>query len=241
MAGGWINFRSNRKLARLRGWALDTTNYVDWYDDFLGDTINLDLWTTSADTGCTAAAINVQAGGVARMTTDTTDDDRVDMGGPLIFLPSNGAIWFETRVKNTLVTNSGMNAGMIDASTEASQVMAFAVSGTTWTTTPVDGVAFAYDIDATTDVWYGIGVKANTDIANVAGSVPVLSVYDKLGILISTTGDAAFWQNDVLIGGKANATTATTPLAPYVSVINRGAAARSMDIDYVHVVQFLNR
>ncbi len=238
---GWINFRGGRRQARLTGWALDHTNYVEWFDDFLGDTINLDMWTTAADTGCTAAAVNVQAGGVARMVTDTTDNDRVDMGGPLIFLPSNGAVYAEARIKCDVVTDVAMNWGMIDASTEASQTIAFAIATTTWTTTPVDGVAWAYDIDATTDVWRGIGVKANTDTAAVNGVVPVAAAYDTLGIYISTTGAATFYQNRAVVGSVANATTATTALAPYVAVINRAGAAHNLDVDYVRVVQFLNR
>ncbi len=237
---GATQYLGGRKLVSFN-WAIDPTQQPVLFDDFIGDTLSADLWTTSADTGCTAAAISVGAGGRAKMLTDTTDDDRVDMGGPLIWQPSFGAIYAEARVKGTTVTTAGFNFGMIDAATEASQTLAFAFATTTWTTTPVDGVAWAFDTDATTDLWRGIGVKANTDTAAVLGTIPVADTYDKLGIFISATGDASFFQNDARVGGVANATTATTPLAPYFAVINRSGAAHDLIIDYCYVTQRLNR
>ena len=247
MAGsGSQHFRSTRKLIESN-WAR-IPRAVEWFDDFLGDTVNTDMWTTAADTGCTTLAINVQAGGVGRLATDSTDEDRADAGGPLIFKPSNGIIYAEARIKCDVVTDVCINFGLIDASTEASQVTAFSMAtGTTFTTIPVDGVGWFYDIDATTDIWRGIGVKANTDTAPVLGTaqgaaaVPVAGAYDKLGILIGTAGDAGFFLNDVKIGSVAAATTATTFLAPYVAVKNRAAGAHNLDIDYVYVAQQLGR
>jgi hypothetical protein len=238
----WANFDSatNRLVTN---WHVDGARNVEWFDDFLGDTINLDMWTTAADTGCTALAVNVQAGGAGRMTTDTTDEDRVDAGGPVMFKPSDGAIYFECRMKSDVITTLACNAGMCDAATQASQVIAFEMAtGTTFTTIPVDGVGWFADVDATTDKWRGIGVKANTDTAAVVGATfPVAATYDKLGIYISTAGAATFFLNGVKAGSVLNATTATTLLAPYIAVKNRGGAAHNTDVDYVKVIQFLNR
>lgn len=237
---GALQYLRNRNLISTR-YAIDPTQNAIFFDDFIGDTFAADYWTTAADTGCTAATISAGVGGRVKLLTDTTDNDRVDMGGPLIWKPSVGAVYAECRLQMTTITTIGVNFGMIDASTEASQVLAFAYSGTTWTTTPVDGVAWSFETPGTTDVWYGIGVKANTDIANVAGAAPVAATYDKLGILIGTDGGAAFYQNDSLVGYKANATTATTLLAPYVGLINRSAAAHDVIVDYIYIAQDLKR
>lgn len=238
---GALQFLRGRRLISS-AFALDPTQNCVFFDDFTGDTFSTDLWTTAADTGCTAAAINVAVGGEAKMLTDTTDDDRVDMGGAKIWKPSVGQIYAEARIKMTTITTVGVNFGMIDASTEASQVLAFAYATTTWTTTPVDGVAWARDTDGTDpDIWQGIGVKNNTDTAAVAGDAPTAGAYDKLGILISTSGAASFYQNDVLKGTVANATTATTLLAPYIGLINRSGAAHDVFVDYVFIAQALNR
>ena len=237
---GALQYIGGRKLI-VANWALDTTSTPALYDDFIGDTFSTDLWTTAADTGCTAAAINLAVGGEAKLLTDATDDDRVDMGGAKIWKPSAGAIYAEARIKMTTVTTVGANFGLIDASTEASQVLAMAFSVTTWTTTPADGVAWAYDTDATTDLWRGIGVKANTDTAAVVGTVPVENTYEKLGIYISATGEETFYQNDSVVGSVSNATTATTLLAPYIGLINRSGAIHDLFVDYVYVKQDLRR
>ncbi len=239
---GAQQFLGDRKLVADNWARLSTPNPV-FFDDFLGDTFSTDNWTSSADTGCTAATISATApGGQVKLLTDTTDDDRVDMGGVKIWKPSLGAVYAEARLNMTTITTMATNFGMIDASTEASQVVAFAYTTLTWTTTPVDGVAWARDTDGTDpDIWQGIGVKNNTDTAAVAGAIPVLSVFDKLGIYISTTGAATFWLNDGLSGSVANATTATTLLAPYIGMINRSGAAHDVFVDYVYVTQQLNR
>ncbi len=237
---GALQYDGRRKLINPN-WSVGPDANPRWYDDFLGDTLSTDMWTTSADTGCTAAAINVAVGGEAKMLTDTTDDDRVDMGGAKIWKPSVGAVYAETRLKATTITTIGLNFGMIDASTEASQVLAFAISTATWTTTPADGVAWAFDTDATTDVWYGIGVATNTDTTAVVGAAPVAATYEKLGIYISTGGGATWFQNDQVVGSASAATTATTLLAPYIGLINRSGAAHDVFVDYVYVTQQLNR
>ncbi len=238
---GAVQYLGGRKLASFN-YAPDFTQQATFFDDFLGDTFATDYWTTSADTGCTIATISAAVGGQVKLTTDTTDNDRVDMGGPLIWEPALGAIYAECRLKMTTITTVGVNFGMIDASTEASQVLAFAYSTTTWTTTPVDGVAWARDTPGTDpDIWQGIGVKANTDTAAVAGAAPTAATFDKLGIYISTSGAATFYQNDIAKGSVAAATTATTLLAPYVGLINRSGAAHDVYVDYVYVTQRLNR
>lgn len=238
---GAQQFLGDRKLVADNWARLSTPNPV-FFDDFLGDTFSTDNWTSSADTGCTAATISATApGGQVKLLTDTTDDDRVDMGGAKIWKPSVGAVYAETRLKATTITTIGLNFGMIDASTEASQVLAFAISTATWTTTPADGVAWAFDTDATTDVWYGIGVATNTDTTAVVGAAPVAATYEKLGIYISTGGGATWFQNDQVVGSASAATTATTLLAPYIGLINRSGAAHDVFVDYVYVTQQLNR
>lgn len=201
-------------------------------------------WTSAADTGCTVATYTPSVGSIARLTTDATDNDRVDMGGAVAWLPSAGPISFEARVKCDVVTTLGLNVGLSDAATEASQTQAVALSTITYTATATEGVYWVFDIDATTDVWYGVGSKAGaavplTNATSPVGTAPVAATYETLRIDLDAAYTASFYQNDVYKGSIPLATTGTTLLCPYISVKNQGAAAHVLDVDYVWIKQDL--
>jgi hypothetical protein len=107
---------------------------------------------------------------------------------------------------------------------------------TTWTTVPDDAVAWSYDVDATTDLFRGIGTKATVDTAAVLGSLPVLDTPIKYRIEVDAAGQAFFWENDVYKGTVAAAVTITVPLCPFIEVsCKAGSAAKVGEADYVLV------
>ena len=204
------------------------------HEDFLG--VALDArWGTGADTGCTAA-ISAAQGGVLLLSTDGTDDDRVHVFGELNWYP-NKEILFETRLKVDNIAGVHVVAGLTDAKGEGSQLLPVELAGTTWTTTATDFIGFNFDTDATTDVWYGMGVAADTDKTAVQStSAWANATYIKLGVLVQSDGASSFLIDDVPVGRiAAPASTIATALCPFVGLQNRSASARALSVDYIYV------
>lgn len=205
-------------------------------DDFIGDTFDTNLWLGDGDSGSTAPAIVAAAGGSVDLVTGATDDEVSEFAGAIIWKPSLGGLYFETRIKLSAITTVAACVGLFDARAYAANIP-LSLSGTTFSTVPVSGAGFVFDTDATTDIWNGLGVKANVDTAAVACAAPVAATYETLGMAIDVDGTAYFYQNDALIGSKANAVTTTTLLAPYVGAMSRTTASRTLTCDYVRVYQ----
>lgn len=220
-----------------------TSAYVTLFDDFLGDTLDTGTWdnvdiqaTGGTDWAYDATAGNPANSGWASATTGTADNDAQGLYGPLDWMAnratSEDLLVFEARVNLPAITGVGMSAGLTDARTESATPFQFVT--TTWTTVPTDAVVWSYDVDATTDLFRGIGVKADTDTAAVSGSLPVADTPVKLRIEVDVAGTAYWYYNDIGIGAKANAVTITVPLCPFVDVsCKAGSAAKSGEVDYI--------
>lgn len=214
-------------------------------DDFLGDTLHADFWATNVSAGATAFAVNVQREGVIRGATGATDDEKSEIAGEIIWLPSQGLV-FEARVKISAITTVAVNVGLSDAKSEGASLIATTLSGITLTTTASNGVFWLFDTDATNDNWHAAGVKADVDTAIANSAIaPVAATYDRLRIEVDTSGNAVA---KILDDAQphvvryqtylANAVTAGTLLAPYIAVQARAAtASRDLDVDYVRVRQ----
>jgi hypothetical protein len=215
------------------------------YDDFTGADISA-YWTQSDDNGGTVAigatgaatGAGSTAGGSVTITTGGTDDDRGIITGSLNFFATKNAV-VEARVMVDRITACSFGVGFTDATTEGNDLQPFSVSGSTVTDTADNGAAIVFDTDATTDYFWVVNSKATTGGGNILGStyVPVADTYINLRVELDTTGAATYYINGVAVGHKAAAVTATTPLCPYVSAINRAGGALICTIDYIKVWQ----
>jgi hypothetical protein len=225
-------------FAGTKHFRLPSRQNVVLFDDFVGDTFDTNIWAGAADAGATTPAITAAAGGAVRLVTGASDDEISEFAGEIIWNAAAGGLYFETRIKASAVTTLALAVGLTDAKQETNLLPA-SLSTTTFTTTASDAALWLYDTDATTDVWRGIGVKADTDITTKpTGAAPGAATYETLGIGVSSDGTAYWYQNGNLVGSSANAVTAATLLCPYVGAANRTAgASRNVDVDYVLVAQ----
>lgn len=231
ISGGSLGFSGTGYMSMLGS----RRNRVEFFDDFLGDLIE-DGWNTQADTGgsialATAPGVN----GTLSLTTDTTDDDTIMVAHELNWKASQGLV-FETRLKIDVITTLAFFVGLTDAKIETSPNLPIGRQTTVSAATATDAVGFVFDIDSTTDVLFGSGVKAGTLVADQGAYALVAATYVTLRIEISTAGAASFFVDNVQIGATvANAVTTTVALTPYIGMANRGAAAHVMTVDYVAV------
>lgn len=217
---------------------------VHFFDDFLGDVIE-DGWSAAkgSDNEAVIAAVVAGAiGGVVRQTTGDTvtlAESCVSLTHGLNWRASNGGLIFETKVTPvSSVANVAYFIGLTDTLATTTLEMPATLSTTTITYVADNAVGFLYDTEATTDVFYGVGVKATTGIAfanAVVCAAPVADTAITLRIEVSTAGTASFYVNGSLIGSLANAVTATTALTPVVAAMARTTTSKAIDCDYIYM------
>lgn len=215
---------------------------VALFDDFLGDVI-ADQWSAAKGTDPQAviATIQMAASGTVRLTSgDTTvvAESCSSLTHGLNWKAANGGLVFEAKVTPvSAVTTVQYFVGLTDTLATTTLEQPFTLSGTTFTAVADDAVGFVFDTDATTDVWYAIGVKATTKTAAITCAAPTADTAQTFRIEIDTSGTATFYVDGVSVGSKADAVTTSVALTPVVEVMARTTTSRSIDVDYIYCGQ----
>lgn len=223
------------------GAKLDFGGMVHLFDDFLGDALSAE-WNGAAGTDpqAVAPAVNVQAGGVVRLTagdagTGVAADGSV-LNRELVFYPNKGGLTLEARVKLSAITDVILNVGFTD--TKALELPFEIGASDALTSNATDAACFVFDTGADTDAWHCAGVANDVDAADpptAAGSAPVAGTWVVLRIEISKTGVADFYVNDQHVAQLAAAVTASVALTPVVAICSDTTTAVSVDVDYIWV------
>ncbi len=216
-------------------------DFVRLFDDFLGDAVDA-RWTpvVGIDAQAVTPTITQTNNGLVRLTSgnagDTMANDGSQLNSGLNWIPANGGLYGAFRVKPVSgVATVCYNVGFTDT---AALEMPITLSGTTLTTNASDAAVFVFDTAADNDYWHAQGVKGNTDTALTNTAVaPVADTYTLLEIYIDTSGTATFKIDGTLKATIANAVTPSVALTPTVAVTARTTSERSIDIDYIEVVQ----
>lgn len=215
-------------------------------DDFTQQVLTEDdsspwILNSGADAQALDPAVNLQSGGVVRLTTGDADGTTANDGSQLVLaipvLAQSGGLVFETRLHiNSAITTVSLFAGLTD-STALEE--AFTNAADTITSTASDGAGFLYDTDATTDNWWAVAVDSDTDDTGNAttGVAPVADTYQVLRIEVSADGGTIrFFINGVLV--KTLTGGGVSPdVALYATVIACATTttSKTVDIDYVMV------
>jgi hypothetical protein len=216
---------------------------VTLFDDFLGDVI-ADQWSAAEgnDDLAVIATITPDIGGWVRQTTGNTTvvaESAVVLTQGLNWQASNGGLVMEARIRPlTSVADVAYFIGFTDVLATTTLEQPATLSTATITYVADNACGWLYDTAATTDVFYGVGVKATTGIAfasAVVGTAPVADTATVLRVEVDSSGTASYYRDGVLIGSLANAITATTDITPVISVMARTTSAKSLDVDYVLV------
>lgn len=186
-----------------------------------------------------------ESGGVLSLTTGAVDNDNAFWkGAPGV--PSNGGLFIEAKIKLADITEGAYNVGFSETLDDTTPVMPFEFATATLTSNAVDGAAFLFDIDGTTDVWRVAAVDTNVDTLDSAisknrteatatnGVAPVNDTYEVLRVEIEANGTAQFWRNGIRVARQRTAVTPTAVLFPYVGVEARATSeAPVLEIAYI--------
>src|SRR3990167_4005309 len=220
------------------------------FDDFLGDTLNTNLWLATETATGVAWAISATAGdpvaahgGWASAQTDNVDAAaeelaaaasatvgqwRADRGG-------NGLLVFETRISiPTALTARILNAGLTDDPTEGAAI-AMSLSTATWTTTATDAALWVFSSLATdNDNWVGQTVDTDVDGTHIASTVATAAdTAQLLRIELDSVGGAYFYEGGASMGYVSVGVTETVALCPYVALASTATTAADIECDYV--------
>lgn len=219
------------------------------FSDFLGlgqdSNVACDGWTGVTENSGTSTVATAVIDGAYTLTTGTSDNNAGSIVLGLNYRASDNGIVMEAGVNLTSIASVGLFVGFTDTT---SIEFPISISGTTITSTATDAVGLLFDTDATTDVWYAVGVKADVDTAAIAVSsayTPVAATYQNIRVQVDTNGYAYFFINGNQVAmqnlnqgtgqtGLANAVTTTAALTPCVYVGTRTTAAKVATVDYVY-------
>lgn len=211
---------------------------IHYYDDFLGDTINLDNYIVNADSGGTAFAINAQSNGVIRGTGDGTDGDITNLIGPVIYRADRGGpLTLEIRARLvTSLADGEWFIGLSDATTDENPITLSTADAVT--TNASNAVGFAFTGAGTAD-WKMVSVNGDADgsvaRANTGGATtPVLLTWQTFKLVINQDGDADYYIDGIFQGREDAAVSAST-LLNYQVTMQDGGTTKSMDLDYIEV------
>jgi hypothetical protein len=217
---------------------------VELWDDFIGDVI-ADQWNLLEGTDSTTTDAAILAGGIGGVLRLTTGDagtglaaDSVQITQALQWQASNGGLAIEARFKLSAITTCWVFFGFTDLAATLEAPVVSAASADTITTNASDAVGFMFDTRMSTDNWWLVGVKADTDAtAQNTGYAPVADTYETFRIEVDSSGNAVFFRNGVRVGTRmANALTAATDLTPTLAASKTSvAASMTVDLDYIHV------
>jgi hypothetical protein len=176
------------------------------------------------------------------VTGDAGTGDAADLSeavGDTGYVPSSGAIVFETKVKFSAITNVYGFFGFTDNKASLEAPIISAASANTLTSNASDAVGFMFDTAMSTDNWWLTGVAGDSDAtAQNVGSAPVADTYAVLRIEITTGGVATFYINGTIVGSAmTGAVTAGATIYPVLCASARSTTSRTVTADYLYVRQ----
>ena len=218
-----------------------------YFEDFVGQAVagteadSVWIFHNGSDVPAIDPAINVQEGGVIRLTAGTGDGvfatDNSQMVMHLPWQADSGGLAFECRVKITDVSECSLYVGFTDITTADEEP--FSVSAAAITSNCDNGAGFVYDTAMTTPAYWAVGTDTTVDAtgSGTTGIVPTDAAYNILRMEIDADGEgASAYIDDVLVGTlTASVCAASTNLYFTVAANGNGtnAAAATVDVDYI--------
>jgi len=227
-----------------------TADVVHTFDDFNGDTIVTDFWTTNAGTGATAFAIpsTPLLGGAisgATGTNGTASNRVVNLYGPPIYKGDNN-VGMEIRFKIDAVTYIEFAAGFIDTHSTITTPVVLIQDIDTPSFASGVGDAALVGIDTaetlTTLALCGVGsgglVSAwKEDIGTVT---PTAATYGRIRLQLSGNNVMArYWEGNApgTIVTKTTGIEGGTLIRPIIAISGPSTSSRTYDIDYWRIWQ----
>jgi hypothetical protein len=216
-----------------------TWDVVQYFDDFLGDTLSGTYEIITGVDGAITLLANQENGVAELRASDGAGADNEYGGASLPELNWTGernAI-MACRLQIDALATVKVECGFTDVTTDAGAVNVLA----TPSFTAANAAVWVLDTDDTAN-WQAVGVKAGTAATKIEpGTPPVAATYETLIVQLRDT-NAKFWRLNAAGGAvyesewMTDAITADTALVPWVFVqLRTGTLDRNVKIDFIDV------
>lgn len=211
-------------------------DFAGYFDHFLGDTIRAEWAPVVTNSG--TIAINAQAGGAIRMTTDTGAADAALEALSLSWLVSNGLTVFRARIKQSgAITNRIIECGLTDTLSPSGGLCFSDPSVPTAVDT--NAAVFAYK-DGSMTTYSALAVNAGGTPQAVTGVATPSTSYQNFAIIIDALGNAEFYVGPAGVAPTrvariALAVATTSLFSPFIAIKNGSTAAHIQDVDCVSI------
>lgn len=218
------------------------------FDDFLGDTINLDMYAVANGGGASAAsfATNVQVNGVIRATSGTAGDDTASAS---LITPANwygdlnASVECRWKLVGAAVTETKVEIGFVDVVPGSNKSVINSL------VTPTVNTAV---VDAALDTYRHASSTTTNELATIGSSITAAkttftpvntvasAVYSTTRIMIMTNF-VKLWRDGVEVASHSAAATdyieGTNPVAFWAYLAASNSTSKNLDIDYIRLAQ----
>ena len=213
---------------------------VHFIDHFTDDTLSTDKWLVTVTNGTIAVNHATYAGGMALITTDTTDNEASFLGGATCWEDDLNAI-VEIRLLITDVSGVAVYAGFSDAALETTPNMPIDYADGTLAAAAANAVGFIVDADDSVNgVSSIVCVGVNATVLETAIDTEVDwadTKWHTLRVELNADGDATFFLDGDRKGFMTTAVTSGTKLCAIVAVANRDTGADTVYVDRIECWQ----
>lgn len=242
------------RIASPRGvlqatYPIDPARSVFLFEDFLQDTLNVDLWTLTKDTNATNFAANAAQGGTIRATAGTTDTEGVGIYGFNVW-SGNKNCGMDVRMKFDQITNGSFEIGFADTATDFKDPIISDIDVVTAGNGAGDFAMIKRDTaqTLTTGALATLGSTPYTVTkSNLATWAPTAAVYfiarvqiigdSVFGAIFDTNGGLVVSTSIAAVAAGAGGIAGAVALRPFVNVTRTATANVVADIDYIRVWQ----
>ncbi|KKN15674.1 hypothetical protein LCGC14_0983610 [marine sediment metagenome] len=179
-----------------------------FYDEFTGDTLDTNKWAVTTN-GNGSIAISEIEGGVALMTTGTTDNDSQMLSTSIIWTGTKNVVLY-ARIHMVDVSGTALFVGISDAKSESNNIIAIEFPLDNLTTQAVTAAGFVIDADHDTSSIMCAGVAGNTDTTPVDTGIDWEDGETKDLVLIFDGAICRYYVDGVEYAAIAASITATT-------------------------------
>lgn len=223
------------------GGRMEIQDTVHFFDDFLGPAVDeTNAWAAGEEGTANTIAVNVDLNGIIRINTGTEADKRNVLASELNWAAARTLVC-EFRFR-TVTSDAGLLlfAGLTDSKDEGTgklPVKDIAQAVATFDAWASDFVGISVRAE-TSDNIYAVSGKNGTLQSEDSGVDLTLTSWNKVRIVVNSSGDAWIYINDTLIADLEDAITAADPLCFLIGgLITTGSTAALIDLDYVYLAQ----
>lgn len=212
---------------------------VSIFDDFDGDSINVEWQPTNAS-GATTSQSAVAGEHAALLTTGTTDEAYSTFARNLIYTVSDGLKLIEARFKVSAITDVVFEIGFSDAISETNG-MAFSSHDSTPVAVATNAAVIAWHAENTTpgetSTHFEVcTVKASTATRTATSVALTAATFFTMAIAIDEDGDMSFYINGENVGNRTAGIATSAVLTPWVSIVCKEASAsRVVTLDWIRI------